>query len=477
MIGTRPWQVGPQQATADAAAVRRWVQGHREGAGSAPIWSANAPGELLAQLPRTCPPVITDIAGVLGELEQFVVPGLVRWDAPGWFAFFPSNAHPHALLGDQLGAALSQQGMLWMSSPACTELEIRVLEWLRQSIGLPECYAEGGPGGAVMQDTASSAVLSCLVAARDRATDGLSREQGLHAAGPLTVYASDQAHSSVLKAVQLAGLGRAHFRAVPVDKAFRMDAAALERMITADIAAGLTPCFCVATVGTTGCGAVDPVEAIAGVCAAHNVWLHVDAAWAGTAALHSAFRPAIVAGADSADSWCFNPHKWMGVNFDCSCLWLKDRTPLIAAMRVTPEYLRNPASEAGDVVDYRDWHVQLGRRFRALKLWMLLRCTGVEALAAMVAHHVELACWFEQQVEDEAGLMLAAPRSLGLVCMRHVDGDEATQRLIDAVNASGQLAVTHCRLDGHLAMRVAIGTLDVEQAQLQQLLRVIQGAA
>ena len=144
MIGTRPWQVGPQQATADAAAVRRWVQGHREGAGSAPIWSANAPGELLAQLPRTCPPVITDIAGVLGELEQFVVPGLVRWDAPGWFAFFPSNAHPHALLGDQLGAALSQQGMLWMSSPACTELEIRVLEWLRQSIGLPECYAEGG---------------------------------------------------------------------------------------------------------------------------------------------------------------------------------------------------------------------------------------------------------------------------------------------------------------------------------------------
>lgn len=477
MTEARPWRTASGTFAQDTATVAQWLAAHRANVEASEVWSSCSPGDLLTALPRHLPTDVCDVKAMLGELEQFVVPGLVRWDAPGWFAWFPSNGHPHSLLGDLLGAALGQQGMLWMSSPACTEVEMRTLEWLRQAIGLPECFAEGGLGGGVIQDTASSAVLSCLVAARDRATDGRAREQGMQAVGRLTVYASTEAHSSVLKAVHLAGIGRAQFRAVAVDAHHAMDATALRQMIEADVADGCTPIFCCATVGTTASGAFDPVNEIAQVCTDHALWLHVDAAWAGTAALCETFRAPIMAGADHADSWCFNPHKWMGVNFDCSCLWLANRRPLIEAMSITPEYLRNDLTDSGQVVDYRDWHVQLGRRFRALKLWLLLRCTGVQALGAMVEHHVSLATWLATQVSDSDAFELAAPRSLGLVCLRHVDGDDATQLALDTINADGRFAATHCRLHDQLVIRIAIGTLDVEHAHVEALWSLLSASS
>ena len=470
MTEPRPWRTSPEAFARDTGIVGQWLANHRANVETSTVWSPCQPGDLLGTMSKTLPDDVVDLPSVLGELEQFIVPGLVRWDHPGWFAWFPSNGHEHALLGDLLGAALGQQGMLWMSSPACTEVEIRTLEWLRQALGLPACFAEGGPGGGVIQDTASSAVLACMIAARDRATNGRARTDGLHSIGkPVTVYASVDAHSSVLKAARLCGIGDAQCRLVPVNDSREMDVEALRNLIERDIGAGAIPAFCCATVGTTGCGAIDPVEAIAQVCELHGLWLHVDAAWAGTAALCEEFRDSVVQGADRADSWCFNPHKWMGVNFDCSCLWLADRAPLIEAMSITPEYLRNDSTDSGAVVDYRDWHVQLGRRFRALKLWLLIRCTGIAAIAEMVQHHVHLACWLETQVNASELFELAVPRSLGLLCIGHLDGDEATQRVLDAVNADGRFAVTHCRIGESLVMRVAIGSLAVEAVHVESL--------
>lgn len=470
MTDARPWRTSPEAFARDTGIIGQWLATHHANVESSTVWSASEPGDVLSALPRELPGEIVDLQTVLHELEQFIVPGLVRWDHPGWFAWFPSNGHAHSLLGDMLGAALGQQGMLWMSSPACTEVEIRTLEWLRQAMGLPDRFAEGGAGGGVIQDTASSAVLACMIAARDQVTKGVAHAEGLHAVGkPVTVYASADAHSSVLKATSLCGIGRVNCRLVPVNDRREMDVVALRNMVEQDLESGSLPAFCCATVGTTASGAIDPVEAIAEVCESNGLWLHVDAAWAGTAALCDDVRAMIVQGADRADSWCSNPHKWMGVNFDCSCLWLADRAPLIDAMSITPEYLRNDPTESGAVMDFRDWHVQLGRRFRSLKLWLLLRCTGVPAIAEMVRHHVRLACWLESQVNASESFELAAPRSLGLLCIRHVDGDDATQRVLDAVNADGRFAVTHCRLSESLVIRVAIGTLAVEARHVEAL--------
>ncbi len=466
-MSDRPWRRSPEDFAADIEQAIGWMVRHMGDASERSVWSRAQPGEVGSKIPKTPPSEPEPLKDVLRDMQKIIEPGLVRWDAPGWMAWFPSNSHPDAMLGDLLASVAAQQGMLWTSSPACTELETRMLEWLRTAMGLPVCFAEGGLGGGVIQDTASSAVLACMVAARDRATQSRATREGGSACGGLVAYASEQSHSSVLKATGICGIGRDNLRLVPTDDEFRMDADSLSEMMKRDMAAGRQPCFCVATVGTTGCGAIDPVAAIAEVCRSHGAWLHVDAAWAGTAALSSRHRNTIVAGASEADSWTFNPHKWMGASFDCSCLWLADSRPLIDAMSIEPEYLRNAATDGGDVIDYRDWHIQLGRRFRAMKLWVLLRRTGVSALANMVDFHVSLAKTIEQHLGAHPKLELAAPRSLSLLCIRHVDGDAATQQLLDAVNADDRFAVTHCTLDGRLVMRVAIGALSTELADVE----------
>jgi aromatic-L-amino-acid decarboxylase len=313
-----------------------------------------------------------------------------------------------------------------------------------------------------------------VVAARERASDGTARAQGSRR--PFTAYASSQAHSSVEKALVIAGLGADSLRPIDVDERYALRPEALERAVAADLARGLVPCFACATVGTTSSGAVDPVRAAGAVCRRYGLWLHVDAAMAGTAALCPEYR-SLHDGLELADSYCFNAHKWMPVNFDCDCFYVADRAALTGALRVVPEYLRNRATESAGVIDYRDWQVPLGRRFRALKLWFVLRSFGVEGLQRRVRGHVALAREFASWVEGDDRFELAAPVSLNLVCFRHTGGDAVNQGILDRLNGSGRLYLTHTRLGGRLTLRMSIGQMGTRRRHVRRAWQLIREAA
>jgi aromatic-L-amino-acid decarboxylase len=365
--------------------------------------------------------------------------------------------------------------MSWSTSPACTELETHVLDWLVEMLGLPARFLSAGAGGGVIQDTASSAALCALLAARERATGGAATRRGNDPR--LTAYASEHAHSSVEKAVRIAGLGSDRLRLVPAGAGHALDAARLGALMAADRQAGLVPFLVVATVGTTASLAVDPVPDIADACAEHGAWLHVDAAMAGTATLCPEHR-GLHAGIERADSWCFNPHKWMFTNFDCDCFWVADRAALVRALSILPEYLRNAATESGKVIDYRDWQVPLGRRFRALKLWLVIRRFGVEGLRSRVRRHVQVAAALEGWIAEDPRFEIAAPRRLNLACFRlREGGDPANQALIDAVNATGRAFLTHCRLDGRLTVRLCVGQTRTEERHVREAWELLQREA
>ncbi|HEX9705398.1 MAG TPA: pyridoxal-dependent decarboxylase [Gemmatimonadales bacterium] len=451
-------------------AVVDWIADYFERVESFPVQSRAKPGDVRAALPVAPPQQGESFEAVLRDLDARILPGITHWQSPSFFAYFPANSSGPAVLGELLSAGLGVQGMLWATSPACTELETHVLDWLVDMLGLPGAWK----GGGVIQDTASSASLCALLAARERATEFASNERGTD--GRLVAYASNQAHSSIEKAVKIAGLGRRNLRLVDVDDQFRMRPDALARQIAHDRQAGLIPCFVCATVGTTSSTAVDPVAEIGAVCRRERIWLHVDAAMAGTAALCPEFRH-IHDGVELADSYVFNPHKWMFTNFDCSCFYVADPRALIDTLSVTPEYLRNQASESGGVVDYRDWHIPLGRRFRALKLWFVIRHYGEEGLRHHVRRHVEMAQRFAGWVERSARFELAVRPTLNLVCFRHVDGDAVNRRLLDDVNQSGELYLTHTTLDGAYTLRLCVGQTHTEERHVERAWRKIQEVA
>ena len=443
-----------------------WIADYYEHIEQYPVLSQVAPGSIRAALPPAPPQTGEPLADMMADVERVIMPGITHWQSPNFFAYFPANASFPSILGELLSAGLGVQGMIWQTSPACTELETHVLDWLVGMLGLPERFLSTGPGGGVIQDTASSAVLAAMVAARDRITNyelGIRNEEGgtpSSVAGNdprLRAYCSTQTHSSVSKAAGVMGVGRANLRAIAVDGDYAMWPDDLRRQIEADLAAGLRPFFVCATVGTTSSTAIDPVRAIGEVCREFGVWLHVDGAMAGTAALCPEFR-AMQDGLELADSYAFNPHKWMFTNFDCNCMWVADRAALIRALSILPEYLKNAATAAGAVIDYRDWHVQLGRRFRALKLWFVIRHYGVEGLRALVREHVRLAQWFAAQVAADPRFEPAAPAPLNLVCFRLREGGDAANRaLLERLNASGKLYLTHTVLDGRYTLRLSIG--------------------
>lgn len=432
---------------------------------SLPVLSRVKPGEVAARLPGSAPEQGEPWHDIFADVERIIMPGITHWQSPGFFGFFPANTSAPSVLGDLLSAGLTVQGMLWTTSPAVTELETRVLDWMARAIGLPAEFlsvsstrADGVErrGGGVIEGTASEAVLVAMLAARARHAD--------RRAGRMVVYASSQAHSSVVKAAMIAGFAdgpedRVGMRLIGTDEAFRMDVGALEQAIQEDVAAGRIPVMVCATVGTTSSTAVDPVRAIGEVCRRHGVWLHVDAAYAGSAAICEEFRW-VVEGAELADSWGFNPHKWLLTNFDCGLFWTRDRASLLRALSITPEYLRNAASDAGAVIDYRDWQIPLGRRFRALKLWFVMRHYGLEGLRAHIRGHVRLAEHFESLVRSDDRFEIAAPRTLSLVCFRLKGDDARSKRLLEWVNASGRVYMTHTVLPAPRAgfvLRMAIG--------------------
>lgn len=451
-----------------------WIADYWERVEDLPVRSPLAPGEVRARLPEHPPAEGEGWDEILRDVDDVILPGVTHWQSPNWFAYFPANASGPSVLGELLSAGLGVQGMLWSTSPACTELETHVLDWLVEMLDLPDAFRSDGPGGGVIQDTASSAALCALLAARERATDGAANRDG--AASGLVAYASTQTHSSVEKSVRIAGLGDANLRAVRVDDRYAMDPAALRAAMQADRDAGRTPAFVCATVGTTSSHALDPLGPIADICREHRAWLHVDAAHAGAAALCPEFRH-IHDGLASADSYCFNPHKWMFTNFDCDCFWVADRRALLRSLSILPEYLRNAPTESGDVIDYRDWHVPLGRRFRALKLWFVIRHYGVEGLRRRVREHVELAREFAAWIEADPDWEPAAPTPLNLVCFRHRGGDEINERIMDAVNDSGRLFLTHTKLDGRFTLRLSVGQTRTERRHVETAWERLQAAA
>jgi aromatic-L-amino-acid decarboxylase len=441
-------------------AVVDWIAEYWERLESLPVLSRVQPGEIRAKLPPHPPIEGEPFEQILRDIDALIVPGITHWQSPNFFAFFPANTSGPSILGELLSAGLGVQGMLWTTSPACTELETHVLDWLADMLGLPAKFKSTGSGGGVLQDTASSASLCALLAARERATAYASNEQGCD--GRLVAYASTQTHSSIEKDVKIAGLGRANLHLVEVDEAFAMRPRDLARRVREDREAGLVPCFVCATVGTTSSNALDPLPEIGSFCREQGLWLHVDAAMSGTAAVCPEFRH-ILAGIELADSFCVNPHKWMFTNFDCDCFYVGDRAALIKTLSILPEYLRNKATESGAVIDYRDWHIQLGRRFRSLKLWFVIRSYGVAGLQHHIRRHVELAQAFANWVEESDRFELAVRPPLNLVCFRHVAGDETSRLLMEELNRSGDMYLTHTMLGDRFTLRLCVGQTRTEE--------------
>jgi len=452
-----------------------WMADYMARVGELPVTPPVAPGDIRRRLPSSPPEAGEQFAALFQDFRDLIVPGMTHWNHPGWFAYFPGNNSPPSILGEMLTATMGAQCMSWVTSPAATELEQVVMDWLRQMVGLPAEFV-----GSI-QDTASTATLVALLSAREHASKGVVGLQGLSAGPPLTVYASREAHSSVDKGVKLAGYGLEQLRRIPTDALYAMDPAALEREIERDSAGGLRPACVVASIGTTSSTAVDPIAEVAAICRRHGIWLHVDAAYAGSAAIVPELRDRFQ-GWELADSIVLNPHKWLLTNFDCTAYYVRDRDALLSAFSLTPEYLRTAHDD--QVVNYRDWGIQLGRRFRALKLWFVIRSYGVEGLRAIIRRHVtlagELAAWVDAAPDFER----LAPVPFGLVCFRYRPPgvaeeklDRLNQQLLAAVNATGRVFMTHTRLGGRYTIRLVIGQRATERRHVEEAWRLIREAA
>ncbi|HET9622461.1 MAG TPA: pyridoxal-dependent decarboxylase [Kofleriaceae bacterium] len=451
-----------------------WIADYREQLAERPVMSQVAPGEIRARLPREPPARGGGAHEIIAHLERDVLPGITHWNHPSFFAYFPSNTSYASVLGDLVCAGLGVQGMSWQTSPAATEIEEVVMDWLRQMIGLSPAWT------GVIHDTASTATLGALICARERAL-GFAPTGLQRADAALTIYGSLHAHSSIEKAVRLAGFGKAHLRLVATDAAFAMQPAALAAAIERDLADGLRPCAIVASAGTTSTTAFDPLDAIAAIAERHGVWLHVDAAMAGTAMIVPECRP-LWHGVERADSLVLNPHKWMGVGFDLSAYYCRDPQHLIRVMGTNPTYLRT--AQDGLVSNFRDWQIPLGRRFRALKLWFYLLDEGVDAIRERLRRDLGNAQWLAAQVAAAPGWEILAPVALQTICMRHVPAglDAAAVSahnlaIANRINAGGRQYVTPNQLDGQHVLRISIGAERTERAHVAALWQALQAAA
>jgi aromatic-L-amino-acid/L-tryptophan decarboxylase len=453
-----------------------WMADYLRDVGSRPVVPEVRPGDIRRSLPASPPEQAEPFDRIFADFEQLILPGMAHWNHPGWFAYFAANTSPPSILAEMLTATLAAQCMSWQTSPAATELEQVTMAWLGRMLGLPAGFT------GVIQDTASTATLVALVSARERAS-GFAGERLGADPGRLRVYASAEAHSSIAKGVKLAGFGAEVLRSIPVDRQFALRPDALGDAMARDAAAGLVPACVVATIGTTSSTAIDALPAIGDLCRRHGAWLHVDAAWAGSAAILPELRW-ILNGIEQADSLVFNPHKWLLVNFDCSAYFVRDVPTLLRAFAATPEYLRT--AHDPEVANFRDWGIQLGRRFRALKLWFVIRSYGMEGLRAMVRRHValgqELAGWIEAAPDFE----LMAPAPLALVCFRYrpagIAADDPTldrlnRELLERINRSGRVFLTHTTLGGRFVIRAAIGQRCTDREQVVELWELIRSAA
>ena len=445
-----------------------WIADYRTRVADLPVMAQTEPGEVRSQFPSAPPESGESFAGIFRDLEQIIVPGLSHWQSPRFFGYFPGNSELSSVLGDYLSTGLGVLGLSWQSSPALSELEEVVTDWMRQMVGLSTAWS------GVIQDTASTSTLIALMCARERTTDYSFARGGLQGESkPLIIYTSGYSHSSVEKAALLAGFGRANVRTIPTDERYAMRSDALGAAIQADIERGLTPCAIVATVGTTATTALDPVEAIAAIAQQHHLWLHVDGAMAGSAMILPECRW-MWQGIEGADSLVLNPHKWLGVAFDCSLYYVRDPQHLVRLMGTNPSFLQSAVDD--QVKNLRDWGIPLGRRFRALKLWCLIREQGVAGLQARLRRDLANAQWFAEQVQAAPNWRVLAPVPLQTICVRYEPpglADEALDRhtlaWVERVNRSGGAYLTPATLDGRWMVRVSIGALLTEQGHVEAL--------
>ena len=473
-MNRKNYHMSPERFREEGKKIIDWIADYYENIEKYPVLSQVEPGEIKEKIPEIPPQTGESMEVIMQDLDKNILPGITHWQSPNFYAYFPSNTSFPSILGDLVSSGLGIQGMIWATSPAATELETRVLDWLADMMGMPDKFKSSGTGGGVIQDTASTSALTAVIAARERATGFQSNEKGIHE--KLMAYVSSQTHSSLEKAIKMAGIGKKNLRIIDVDQKFAMRPELLISQISHDRLEGYTPFFVCATIGTTSSTAVDPVKEIARICREQNCWLHVDAAMSGTAMVCPEFRHHLN-GLEMADSFCFNPHKWMFTNFDCDIFWIGNRKELINTFSILPEYLRNKATESGEVFDYRDWHVQLGRRFRSLKLWFVIRHYGVEGLQFHIRKHIDLARKFTEWVKESADFEIVVEPMFSLVCFRHKSGDDFNLLLMNTINESGKIYFTHTKLNGKIVLRMSIAQTNTEESHIRDAWELIQETA
>ncbi len=466
--------MSPEEFREEGKKIIDWIADYYEQIENYPILSQVKPGEIKSKLPESAPQTGESVDAMLKDLDEKIMPGITHWQSPGFFAYFNSNASFPSILGDLISSGLGVQGMIWATSPAATELETRVLDWLAEMMNMPEQFRSTSTGGGVIQDTASTAALTAIIAARERATGFQTNAKGY--SEKLIAYISTQTHSSVEKGIKIAGIGKDNLRLIDVDENFSMRPELLQKQIEEDKAAGLTPFFICGTIGTTSSTAIDPIKAIGEIAKKESCWFHIDAASFGTAMVCPEFRH-FIDGVELADSYSFNPHKWMFTNFDCNVFWVANRNELIHTFSILPEYLRNKATESGAVFDYRDWHIQLGRRFRALKLWFVIRHYGIEGLQHHIREHIRLAQEFKHWVIDSEDFELVVEPLMNLVCFRHKAGDDFNLQLMNTINENGKIYFTHTKLNDQVVLRMNIGQTHTKPRHVETAWEIIQKTA
>ena len=456
-----------------------WMSDYLEGIGQSRVQPDVSPGDLRRALPPKAPDMGEPFDNIFKDFNDLIIPGMTNWQHPGWFAYFPANYSPASILGEMLAATMAAQCMSWETSPAATELEEVVMNWLRQMLNLPDTFH------GVIQDTASTSTLVALLSARERVTNyAFGREGTLSTEGqPLMVYSTANAHASILKGVKIAGYGMKNLRRIPVDSARAMRPECLREAIQRDQGMGYRPACVIGTIGTTSSGAIDPIYEIADICQEYKLWLHVDAAWAGSAAICPEYRP-LFKGIEKADSFLFNPHKWMLTNFDCTAYFVRDTEVLQKTLDISADYLKTRFDE--EVTNFRNWQIQLGRRFRALKLWFVIRSYGVEGLQSHIRRHVTLVGEFAKWIDDHPDFEKMAPVSLALVCFRcrphdkDLNEDELNKfntQLLDLINRSGEIYMTHTILEGRYTLRFSSGQLFTKDTHVHQAWKIIKECA
>ncbi|RIJ50589.1 aspartate aminotransferase family protein [Maribellus luteus] len=464
----------PGQFREEGKKIIDWIADYYENIEKYPVLSQVKPGEILSSLPENPPLHGEPMSAMMKDLDEKIMPGITHWQSPHFYAYFPSNTSFPSILGDLVSSGLGVQGMIWATSPAATEVETRVLDWLAQAMGMPEKFMSGSTGGGVIQDTASTSALTAVIAARERATKFESNETGVRQ--KQVAYISTQTHSSLEKAIKMAGIGKANLRLIEVDDQFAMRPELLDAQIQKDKKAGLLPFFVCGALGTTSSNAIDPLRKIGEIAQRENCWFHIDGAMSGTAMLCPEFRH-FMDGVELADSFVFNPHKWMFTNFDCDVFWVGNRNELINTFSILPEYLKNKATESGAVFDYRDWHVQLGRRFRSLKLWFVIRHYGIEGLQFHIRKHVELSEKFTQWIKESDDFELFVEPPLNLVCFRHKKGDDFNMKLMNTINEKGKIFFTHTKLNNQVVLRMSIGQTHTELQHVEEAWNIISDTA